>query len=149
MGLLFMIQIRRYRGNIQAESQAILVRRREFQRCFQKWERRWSQRINCKGSYFERESTRLWIRQMVLLHVFFQSSNFWLALYVCRACKQISANLLLSCNNSFYVLQCLHTYTFCTESLLFYIKLDILTVYKNLYVIYSFYTHNILSDNSR
>jgi len=38
---------------------------------------------------------------------------------------------------------------FYTESLPSYIKLDILTVYKNLYYIWNFYTDNILSDNSR
>jgi hypothetical protein len=36
-----------------------------------------------------------------------------------------------------------------TESLSSYIKLDTLTVYKNLYFTRSFYTDNISSDSSR
>jgi len=38
---------------------------------------------------------------------------------------------------------------FYTESFSSYIKLDILIVYRNLYFICTFYTDNILSDNSR
>ena len=60
-GFIVMAQIRRYRGNIHAESQAIMDRimKREFQSLFQQWERRWSRCINSKGEYFERESTTL------------------------------------------------------------------------------------------
>jgi hypothetical protein len=60
-GFIVTTQIRRYRGNIQAESQAILyrVRKGEFQSYFQQRERRWSRCINSKGEYFEKESTTL------------------------------------------------------------------------------------------